>query len=101
MNIDPSELREERLRHPREEEKIPRSASAATGNGLVVISLTALLLGLGLTFFLYSLNQKLKVRETQLQDQLAQLSKRGACKEASSGPIWKPCSSGWGLPRTK
>lgn len=74
MNIDPSELREERLRHPREEEKIPRSASAATGKGLVVISLTALLLGLGLTFFLYSLNQKLEVRETQLQDQLAQLS---------------------------
>ena len=74
MNIDPSELREERLKHPREEAKTPKPAAARPNNGLLVVSLTALLLGLGLTYFLYSLNQKLEIRETQLQDQLAQLS---------------------------
>lgn len=74
MNIDPDELREERLKHPREEAKMPGSAAAGPGKGLLVISVAALLLGLGLTFFLYSLDQKVEIREVELQGQLAQLS---------------------------
>ncbi len=74
MNIDPGELREERLKHPREEAKVPGSGAAGPGKGLLVISVAALLLGLGLTFFLYSLDQKVEIREVELQGQLAQLS---------------------------
>ena len=44
------------------------------GRSVLVISVVALLLGLGITYFLYSLDQKLQVRERELNDQLARLS---------------------------
>ena len=51
MNIDPSELREERLKHPNEAVKAPGGGSVRPSKSLSVISITALLLGLGLAFF--------------------------------------------------
>ena len=74
MNIDPSELREERLKHPNEAVKAPGGGSVRPSKSLSVISITALLLGLGLAFFLYSFNQKSEARERELNDQLAQVS---------------------------
>ena len=74
MNIDPNELREERLRHPKEAVNAQRPPSAQSGRSVLVISVVALLLGLGITYFLYSLDQKLQVRERELNDQLARLS---------------------------
>lgn len=73
MNIDPKELREERLKHPSEQAKAPRSSSARPGRSLLVISVAALLLGLGLSFFLYGANQKFEIRQRELDDQLARL----------------------------
>ncbi len=73
MNIDPNELREERLRHPKEGAGVQRPPSARPNRSILVISVVASLLGLGLTYFLYSLDQKLQVRERELNDQLAQL----------------------------
>lgn len=73
MNIDPKELREERLKHPSEQAKAPRSSSARPGRILLVISVAALLLGLGLSFFFYGANQKFEIRQRELDDQLARL----------------------------
>jgi hypothetical protein len=74
VNIDPNELKEERMRHPREEERAQRSASARPGKSLLVISVVALLLGLGLAFSFYTANQKFEIRHSELDDQLAQLN---------------------------
>jgi len=74
VNIDPNGLKEERLRHPREEEKVRKSGVRPPGKALSVISITALLLGLGLAFFLFTFNQRFEVREKELSDQLAQLN---------------------------
>jgi hypothetical protein len=74
VNIDPNELREERLRHPREEEDVRRSVVRRPGKALLVISITALLLGLGLVFFFFTFNQRFEVREKELSGQLAQLN---------------------------
>ncbi|MEE8350086.1 MAG: hypothetical protein V3R94_10970 [Acidobacteriota bacterium] len=74
MNIDSKELRDERLRHPNEAIRESGSSPARSTTSLLVISVIALILGLGLAFGLYTFNQKFEAREIELNDLLAQLN---------------------------
>ena len=76
MNIDPrelKELREESLDHPIEKITSSRGHSYGQSRLVLVLSAGALLLGLGLAFFLLRVNEKYQVRERELGDQIAHL----------------------------
>jgi len=73
VNIDPNELKDERLQHPKE--SAGKSGGAAQPpKALMPIAVAALVLGLVLAFFLYDANAKRVIRDGELNEQLAQIN---------------------------
>ena len=74
MDMDTKDLAQERLRHPSEKTRSGGPESARSGKLVLTLSILALVLALGLTYFLVQLNQQQQEMETELVSMLDDLS---------------------------
>ena len=72
--IQSPEMRAERLRHPSELRRSSRKKSQGRSWFVFVPSVAALLLAIGLTFSLVQMGEEYEVRETRLNDRIAELT---------------------------